>query len=383
MGGLASGDREIDPMDGASEEEQQRVAASSRALGGDRMLADRDQTPAEADQADSERDQRVADSDQTAADSDQAAADSDQAAADSDQAAADSDQAAADSGLVHGDGDPGEHDLTREARDRSAEQRHEIAARRVETAAARDAVAHARDVAAAARDEAAAMRDRELAASENQRSAGRAANILRRAAEKRRSAAADRVMAAEIRARAAADREQAARDREQAARDRLQAQIDREALLQQLAIAETDALTGTRTRAAGLVDLDHEIDRARRTTGVLVVAYVDVVGLKAVNDAVGHAAGDALLQHAVRGIRDHLRSYDLIVRLGGDEFLCVLSGATIEDARQRFDAVQAALAADPDPCEIRVGFAALAPEDGATSLIERADADLPISRRHR
>src|SRR6202011_6011047 len=109
------------------------------------------------------------------------------------------------------------------------------------------------------------------------------------------------------------------RYREQAARDRLQAQADREALLHQLAIAETDALTGTRTRAAGLAELDHEIDRARRTTSPLVVAYVDVVGLKAVNDTRGHAAGDELLQHVVRAIRGHLRSYDSIVRLGGDE----------------------------------------------------------------
>ncbi len=90
------------------------------------------------------------------------------------------------------------------------------------------------------------------------------------------------------------------------------------------------------------MDLDHEIDRARRTTSPLVVAYLDVVGLKTVNDALGHAAGDALAQRAVRAIRGHLRSYDLIVRLGGD----------------------------------KVGFAALEPEDSAAELIERADAEL-------
>ena len=201
-----------------------------------------------------------------------------------------------------------------------------------------------------------------------------------RAAQKRRGAATHRIAAVESRARAAADREQAARDREQAARDRLQAEVDREALLEQLAIAETDALTGTRTRAAGLTDFGHEIDRARRTTKLLAVAYVDVVGLKAVNDALGHSAGDALLQRAVQTIRGHLRSYDLIVRLGGDEFLCALSGATIEDAQGRFDSIQAALANDPDPCEINVGFAALEAEDSPTDLIERADAKLPRSR---
>jgi PleD family two-component response regulator len=78
----------------------------------------------------------------------------------------------------------------------------------------------------------------------------------------------------------------------------------------------------------------------------------------------------------VHAIRKRLRSYDLIVRLGGDEFLCVMSGATIIDARQRFGAVQRALAADADPCQIRAGFAALEPEDGAATLIARADAEL-------
>jgi diguanylate cyclase (GGDEF)-like protein len=356
---LEPGDRSIDPRDGVSDQQHERVVVSPRTL---------------------ENDQTLADAEQIAADSDQTAAESDQAAADDDQAAADSDQAASDRDLAGG-GDAGEHQLTRELRDRSAERRHEIAAERVEIAAARDAVARARDLAAAARDEAAARRDRELAERDPDRSGAMAARLLHRAAEKRRRAAEDRVTAAEIRARAAADREQAARDREQAARDRAQAQVDRDALLQALAIAETDELTGARTRAAGLLDLDHEIDRARRTNGRLVVAYVDVVGLKAVNDAGGHAAGDALLRQAVHGIRGHLRSYDLIVRQGGDEFLCAMSGATIDDARQRFGSVQAALAEDADPCEIKVGFAALAREDSASELIERADADLPSSRR--
>jgi PleD family two-component response regulator len=86
---------------------------------------------------------------------------------------------------------------------------------------------------------------------------------------------------------------------------------------------------------------------------------------------------------AVRWIRGHLRSYDLIVRIGGDEFLCVMSDATITEARKRFATVQAALTADSDRCEIKVGFAALAPNDSADELIRRADAELPTSpRRH-
>ena len=104
------------------------------------------------------------------------------------------------------------------------------------------------------------------------------------------------------------------------------------------------------------------------------------MGLKVENDNHGPAAGDALLQRAINAIRSHLRSYDMIVRIGGDEFLCVMSGATIEDARQRFGAVHVALAADLDLCEIKVGFAALMSHDSAADLIERADADLPNRR---
>jgi diguanylate cyclase (GGDEF)-like protein len=321
--------------------------------------------------------QTIADRDQTLADTDQTVSDTDQTSSDSDQDAADSDQEASDRDLAHG-GDRVTHDASRDIRDHSAKRRGENASRRADVASARDAVAQDRDLVAMARDEAAALQDEELEA----RDAAWAADG--RVAANRRRALADRAAAAEARARASADRAAAARDREQAARDRAQAQADREALLHQLAIAETDVLTGARTRRPGLDELDLEIDRARRTSGELVVAYVDVVGLKAINDTHGHAAGDDLLQTAVQAIRDHLRSYDLIVRLGGDEFLCVMSGATLEEAQQRFAAVKTALAADPDhEREIKVGFAMLEPADNAADLIERADAELLPDRERR
>jgi diguanylate cyclase (GGDEF)-like protein len=277
--------------------------------------------------------------------------------------------------------DPGVPDFRRDVHERSAQRRRQSAERRADAAAARDADAQSRDIAAAGRDLRAEVRDRDLVASEAALTGNGHAQFMLRAAENRTSATADRAAATDVRVQAAADREQAARDREQAHRDRLEGQADREALLRQLEIAETDALTGTRARGAGLAELKREIDRASRTTGPLSAAYVDVVGLKSVNDEHGHGAGDALLQRVVRAIRGQLRSYDQIVRLGGDEFLCVMSGASIQEARKRFRSVQAALAADPSPCAIKVGFAALAPDDGAAELIARADADLPPSRR--
>jgi len=350
---LASEDRHVDSTGEAIGAQHEEIAPVGGPLNDDQPLADRDQL--------------LADADQTGSDSDQTAAGREQAAADSDQAASDRD-------LARG-GDPRVYDSSREVRGRSAQQRRYSAEGRLKTAYARDRAAHSRDLLAIARDGAAEVRDR-VAASIDDRE-----EIVARAAADRRSAGVDRAAAAESRSQAATDRDQGARDREQATHDRRQAQIDRDELLRQLALAETDGLTGTQARATGLNHIDQEIERARRTTAPLVVAYIDVVGLKAVNDAHGHAAGDALLQRAVDGIRDHLRSYDLIVRIGGDEFLCVMSGATIEDAQQRFSVIQAGLAAEADPCSIRVGFAALAPEDSSAELIRRADAELPNSLR--
>ena len=107
----------------------------------------------------------------------------------------------------------------------------------------------------------------------------------------RERAAADRVSAAEARVRAAVEREHAAEDRRQAARDRAEAAKEREDLVEALAASEVDALTGARAPAAGLADLGREIDRVRRDAGFLAVAYVDIVGLKMVNDTRGLGRG--------------------------------------------------------------------------------------------
>jgi diguanylate cyclase (GGDEF)-like protein len=227
------------------------------------------------------------------------------------------------------------------------------------------------------RDERADTLDEELAALDAEHGQGGRSIGWLGGPRARRRATADRAAATAARVRGSADRQQSTRDRTQAACDRRDAEADRTSAVLQIVISETDSLTRTRIRSAGLADLELEVDRACRTDGLLAVAYVDVVGLKALNDAHGHAAGDELLRRVTRAIRRHLRTYDLVVRLGGDEFLCVMSGTTVEDARERFHAVQSELGRMPDRTEIKVGFAALAPGDEAASLIRRADSDLP------
>ena len=128
--------------------------------------------------------------------------------------------------------------------------------------------------------------------------------------------------------------------------------------------AGSDELTGARRRGVGLEELQREIERSRRTGGNLVAVYVDVDNLKSVNDGLGHGAGDELLCEVVDGLKRHVRSYDLVVRLGGDEFLCALPDVSLEDAHARFDELNDELHEGSMEGSVSVGFAALRDGEG-------------------
>ncbi len=129
--------------------------------------------------------------------------------------------------------------------------------------------------------------------------------------------------------------------------------------------------------------LGQEIARTRRRCGGLIVAFVDVDGLKRVNDSDGHLAGDGLLCAVAECLGTYLRSYDLVMRYGGDEFVCVLPGADARTARLRFAEVARALARGPTGGSITVGLATLLETDSADDLIRRADAGLLAARAER
>jgi diguanylate cyclase (GGDEF)-like protein len=172
---------------------------------------------------------------------------------------------------------------------------------------------------------------------------------------------------------AAADRVRAAADRARAASDRAYAARERRRLETELHAAQLDDLTGAYRREMGELALTNEIARARRSDGRFVIAFVDVDGLKAVNDRDGHAAGDRILQTVVDAIRSRLRPFDPIVRYGGDEFVCGLSGTDLPQAERRFDAIGIAIESETH-VGISVGLAALAPGETPGQLTERADA---------
>ena len=185
--------------------------------------------------------------------------------------------------------------------------------------------------------------------------------------------------AAATRVRAAADRARAAGDRERAALDRQHAALDRNRARDELERAHLDDLTGAYRRGMGEMALRHEIARARRSNGRLVLAYVDVDRLKATNDTHGHAAGDDLLRDVVAVLRSKLRPYDPIVRVGGDEFVCAMADIGLGAARLRFDEVQRAL----EGGSVTVGLTALRPGDSVADLTARGDAELRRTRAGR
>ncbi len=250
-------------------------------------------------------------------------------------------------------------------------------------AAGRDDAAADREVISEARDSAATARDR--AAEEREFAQGpggpQYAAAIRHAVEVRAHAAADRERAAADRDRATRDRAEAETDRERAANDRTHAAIDREHAAMdrrhaqaELERAHTDDLTGAYRRRAGEVALQHELDRARRSGEGLVLAFVDVDGLKATNDRRGHAAGDARLRDVANAMRSKIRSYEPIVRYGGDEFLCSIAGIGIASARARFDEIHSVLDGREHPGSLSVGLAELQPDETLKDLVARADA---------
>jgi diguanylate cyclase (GGDEF)-like protein len=114
-----------------------------------------------------------------------------------------------------------------------------------------------------------------------------------------------------------------------------------------------------------------------------VLAFVDVDHLKTTNDSQGHAAGDRMLREVARTFREKLRSHDLIIRYGGDEFVCAVAGLSTADAADRIALVNEALAQLPERGSVTVGLAELQEGDSPEDLVARADAALYQERGRR
>ncbi len=150
-------------------------------------------------------------------------------------------------------------------------------------------------------------------------------------------------------------------------------------------LARTDALTGVGNRRL-LEERLTEVQRRHSSTGApYALVVLDLDGFKAVNDRLGHHAGDAVLQQVAAGLTSTVRAYDTVVRLGGDEFVVLLPDTTAEEATRVRELLRAGLG------RIAIADAALSaglglatcPSDGTDpdDLLRIADARLLAQKR--
>jgi len=154
-------------------------------------------------------------------------------------------------------------------------------------------------------------------------------------------------------------------------------------------LAHHDALTELPNRLLLVSRLKHSLERAHRNSGRVAVLFLDLDRFKAVNDTLGHQAGDELLRTVASRLRERLRDIDTLARLGGDEFIVVLDdlpdGSTdaANVARMLIDRLHVPfmLGEGEKKNEVSIGSSvgiAIFPTDGgdADTLIDRADEAL-------
>ncbi|MGC8861684.1 MAG: diguanylate cyclase [Armatimonadota bacterium] len=156
--------------------------------------------------------------------------------------------------------------------------------------------------------------------------------------------------------------------------------------------AMKDALTGLYNSRYLCSYLEHEISRAARHGDHLSVLGLDLDNFKAVNDSFGHARGDEVLRDVAALFLRQVRDYDVVARNGGDEFVIVLPGTTVEEAIQTAQRIQNEVASyahrklpkSPHPLGVSIGVAAY-PENGqnVASLLRHADAEMYRDKRSR
>lgn len=99
-------------------------------------------------------------------------------------------------------------------------------------------------------------------------------------------------------------------------------------------LASIDAMTGALNRKSGLELLEREFKLLNINNENLVICFVDVDGLKIINDTFGHEEGDKLLINATKILKESIRKTDFVIRMGGDEFLVVFPETSMKEANK-------------------------------------------------
>ena len=150
-----------------------------------------------------------------------------------------------------------------------------------------------------------------------------------------------------------------------------------------LSMALTDSLTGLHNRRYMEAHLDKLIEKNTVSRKALAVMLLDIDHFKAVNDTHGHGIGDEILKQFATRLKANLRSFDLVVRYGGEEFVIILPDVSEERAHMVANRVRKSIADTPFACDVPGGHLSITTSIGAiiirsrvhpvNSVLERAD----------
>ena len=152
-------------------------------------------------------------------------------------------------------------------------------------------------------------------------------------------------------------------------------------------LAGEDALTGILNRRGFERELGRALAFSSRYGKDAALVFVDLDDFKLINDAHGHLAGDATLKAVADTLLANVRRSDIVARIGGDEFVVVLWGASLANAAMKAESLRGLIEALRPPgagaVAISVGVTGFRHEDDALSLIARADAAMYADKARR
>lgn len=153
-------------------------------------------------------------------------------------------------------------------------------------------------------------------------------------------------------------------------------------------LADSDTLTPLPNRRYFLRALSRVIAHVARHGTPAVAMFVDLDGLKTINDEHGHGAGDAALIHVAGLLRRHIRITDVVARIGGDEFGLLLDQLDENDAERKARTLETLIEAHPldlngliMPLTVSIGTTTLRGEDSTETALSRADVAMYGTKR--
>lgn len=146
--------------------------------------------------------------------------------------------------------------------------------------------------------------------------------------------------------------------------------------------ANNDILTGAFNRRGGMKILEQSIGITQRHGIPLTICFIDINGLKQVNDELGHDAGDLMIRTISHLFRDNIRKSDSLFRFGGDEFISVFPGSSLKESRPIVDKVLKAASqfhsAETEDIPLKFSYGLAQFKEGMTlgDLIRTADQEM-------